>query len=129
MTKSKPARARMNVERIDPILNVRSIEASVRFYRDILGFDIDWQADGAASVSADGHAIMLLEGGQGRAGTWVWIGVEDIEPLHADLVAKGVALLLAPTNFSWAYEMRIEDPDGHVLRIGSEPKSDRPMTD
>ena len=31
------------------------------------------------------------------------------------------------TNYSWAYEMQVEDLDGNVLRIGSEPKADRPF--
>jgi hypothetical protein len=26
-------------------------------------------------------------------------------------------------NFPWACEMRVGDPDGHVLRFGSDPKS------
>jgi hypothetical protein len=33
---------------------------------------------------------------------------------------------LKPTNFAWAYEMQVEDPDGRVLRFGSDPKGDRP---
>jgi catechol 2,3-dioxygenase-like lactoylglutathione lyase family enzyme len=126
MPRSKNQSAHLRVERIDPILNVRSLKASLRFYREVLGFGVEWEADGAASVGRDDHAIMLIEGEQGRAGTWVWIGVEDIEPLYRDLVAKGVRLLLEPTNFSWAYELRIEDPDGHVLRFGSEPRADQP---
>ena len=31
-----------------------------------------------------------------------------------------------PCEHSWAYEMRVEDLDGHVLRIGSGPKEDEP---
>jgi hypothetical protein len=38
-----------------------------------------------------------------------------------------VNILLPPTNFPWALEMQVEDPDGNVLRIGSEPKTDRPF--
>ena len=30
---------------------------------------------------------------------------------------------MAPTNFSWALEMHVEDPDGNVLRLGSELRS------
>jgi hypothetical protein len=30
--------------------------------------------------------------------------------------------MLPPTNFPWALEMQVKDPDGNVLRIGSEPK-------
>ena len=34
-----------------------------------------------------------------------------------------------PTNYSWAYEFKIQDPDGHVLRFGSEPLKDVPFKD
>ena len=33
-----------------------------------------------------------------------------------------IYLSLPPTTFPWALEMQIEDPDGNVLRIGSDPK-------
>ena len=32
-----------------------------------------------------------------------------------------------PTNFRRAYEMQIEDLDGHVLRIGSDSKEGQPF--
>lgn len=69
---------------------------------------------------------MLCQQGQGHAGTWVWIGVEEIEPLFADWEPQGVKVRQPPTNYPWAHEMQIEDPDGHVLRFGSEPKPDEP---
>jgi predicted enzyme related to lactoylglutathione lyase len=120
------------VECVIPILRVKSLAASIRFYVEMLGFVVDWggeEGSAMASVSRDGCAIMLSQGGQGHPGTWVWIGVEDIGPLHAQFVAKGVAICQEPTNYPWAYEMRIEDPDGHVLRIGSEPRRDLPLAE
>ncbi len=30
-------------------------------------------------------------------------------------------------NYAWAHDMHVEDPDGNVLRLGPEPKSDRPF--
>jgi predicted enzyme related to lactoylglutathione lyase len=123
MSQNKPSRN--GVECIIPILRVANLAASIRFYVNVLGFQVDW-GDGPesemCSVSRDGRSIMLCQGDQGHRGTWVWIGVEDIEPLHAQLVAAGAKVVLEPTNFDWAYEFRIEDPDGHVLRFGSEPK-------
>src|SRR5271154_1138431 len=114
----------VGVECIIPILRVNSVAASIRYYVDVLGFKVDWSDSVMASVSRNGRAIMLCQGEQGQPGTWIWIGVEDIEPLFAEYTAKGVKFREPPTNYPWAYEMKIEDPDGHVLRFGSEPKAE-----
>ena len=100
------------------------MQASLRFYVDTLGFEnVSWGTDDFTSVSRDQAAIYLCRGGQGRGGAWVWIGVEDAEKLHEEYKARGVAIRLPPTNYPWALEMQIEDPDGNVLRLGSEPQS------
>jgi len=41
--------------------------------------------------------------------------------LHERLKLRGVKIKLPPTNFSWAYELQVEDPDGHILRFGTDP--------
>ena len=113
------------IECIVPILRVTSLPASVRYFRDVLGFQLDWgdpESADMASVSRSGHAIMLCQGAQGQLGTWIWIGVEDIDPLFAEYQKKGVQFLQTPTQRPWAYEMQVVDPDGHVLRFGSEPR-------
>jgi uncharacterized glyoxalase superfamily protein PhnB len=46
-----------------------------------------------------------------------------VEPIYDQLKARGVPIRMAPTNYPWALEMQVEDPDGNVLRLGSEPKS------
>ena len=71
--------------------------------------------------------IYLCRGGQGQAGTWVWIGVEDVATLYEEYQASGANIRQPPENFPWAYEMKVEDPDGHVLRFGSEPRPDLPF--
>ena len=117
----------VRVERMIPILNVRSVPDSVRYYVDVLGFKVDWDASDYASVSLDRHAIMLCQGGQGQSGTWIWIGVEDVEELFHKYTASGAKFRQELTNYTWAYEMRIEDLDGHVLRFGSDSRTDRPL--
>lgn len=116
-----------------PILRVISLQDSLKYYQDVLGFERDWGGDGEysyiASVSRDQCPLMLFEGAQGQLGTWVWIGVEDIEPLYQDFLARGVKFIMPPTNFWWALEMRIEDPNGHVLRFGSESRPELPLCD
>ncbi len=121
----RPAPAPVAIECIIPILQVRSLAASFRYYVEVLGFRPDWGDDGEspmASVSRDGRSLMLCQGDQGQPGTWIWIGVEDIGPLFQEYLSRGARLREQPTDYPWAYEMRVEDPDGHVLRFGSEPR-------
>ena len=96
---------------------------SLAFYIDILGFNnAEWGDNNFTLVSRNNTGIYLCKGGQGQAGTWIWIGFDgDIHALHQQLVSKGVTIKTPPTNFSWAYEMQILDPDGHVLRFGTDP--------
>ena len=126
MPETRIGASAVGVECIIPILNVASVTASLKFYTEVLGFKVDWADGPMASVSREGHAIMLCQEGQGQGGTWIWIGVDDIEPLFEAFAAKGANIRQEPTNHPWAYEMQIEDPDGHVLRFGSDPKPDRP---
>jgi catechol 2,3-dioxygenase-like lactoylglutathione lyase family enzyme len=113
---------------VTPILSVQSLPASLDYYVKVLGFKVDWHEPGImASVSRDRCSLMLCEGDQGNPGSWVWIGVGDVETLFAEYRTKGATVRHPPTNYPWACEMQVEDPDGHVLRLGSEPKSDQPF--
>jgi len=110
-------------ENSQPILRVEDIKASLRFYVDKLGFkNADWGNDDFTSVNRDRAGIYLCRGDQGRGGAWIWIGVEDAEKLHDELKARGVTIRMPLTNHPWALEFQVEDPDGNVIRFGSEPK-------
>ena len=116
------------LEGITPILRVQNLPVSLDYYVNVLGFKVDWQSPGImAGISRDNCHIMLCEGDQGNPGTWVWIGVENVEPLFEEYTNKRAKVRHPPTNYPWAYEMQIEDPDQHVLRFGSEPKEDQPF--
>lgn len=119
-TASQP---RVYFENSQPILRVENMRTSLRFYIEQLGFqNADWGGDDFTSVNRDRAGIYLCRGGQGRGAAWIWIGVEDVEKLEQELRARGVAILMPPTNYPWALEMHVQDPDGNVIRFGSEPK-------
>ena len=112
-------------ENIVPILRVEDMELALEFYVGKLGFkNAEWAMPGFTSVTHGKHGIYLCKGEQGRGGAWIWIGVDDIKPLYEQYKALGVKIHMEPTNFPWAYEMQIEDPDGNVIRMGSEPLED-----
>jgi catechol 2,3-dioxygenase-like lactoylglutathione lyase family enzyme len=125
----KPGRViRSRFERADPILNVADMARSLRYYVDVLGFtNAEWGGDDFTCVSRDDASIYLPHGDQGGPGTWVWVGVDDVESLYREYLASGATIGHPPQNYPWAYEMKVADPDGHVLRIGSDPRDDIPF--
>lgn len=112
-----------------PIFRVTSVQASLAYYTDALGFAPDWGDDGLVSVSRDRCTIFLTAWDQGCHGSWVWIGVDDVGALYDELIVRGARIRTPPTNYSWAFEMQIEDPDGNVLRLGSESRTGVPYGD
>ena len=109
----------------NPILSVADMARSVRYYVDVLGFtNADWGSEDFTCVTRGNAAIYLSQGDQGHPGTWVWVGVGDVDALYQEYKSKGAIIGHPPENFPWACEMKIADPDGHVLRFGSEPKQE-----
>ena len=119
------------IENISPILYVKDMAKSLEFYVHTLVFrKADWGDDNFTSINRDNSGIYLCKGEQGLPGTWVWIGFDgDILELHQKLKSKGVTIKLPPTNFSWAYEIQVQDPDGHILRFGTDPNDKEPFVD
>ena len=111
-----------------PILRVTDMQVSLSYYVDVLGFrNADWGTEYFTAVRRDAAGIYLCRNDQGCRGTWAWIGVEDAQLLYDEYRARGANLRHPPRNYPWALEIQVEDPDGHVLRFGSEPLRDRPF--
>jgi catechol 2,3-dioxygenase-like lactoylglutathione lyase family enzyme len=111
---------------VQPILRIDNLATSLDYYVRVLGFKVDFQ-EIIASVSRGRCALLLVQGDQGHPGAWVWVGVSDVESLYVEYRRKGARIRQAPTNFLWALEMQVEDPDGNVLRFGCEPKAEEPF--
>jgi catechol 2,3-dioxygenase-like lactoylglutathione lyase family enzyme len=114
-------------ECVTPILRVKSVTRSIDYYERKLGFRLDWRGPIFASVSRGKSAIFLSEGDQGHAGAWVWVGVSDCDAMLKEYRRTKAKIRHLPANYSWAYEMQVEDLDGNVLRMGSEPKAGKPI--
>ena len=113
-----------------PILSVSDMAASVRYYTEVLGFtNADWGNEHFTGISRDGTTLFLCHGSQGHPGTWAWVGVEDAAALYEEYTQAGARVRHPPRNYPWALEIHVEDPDGHILRFGSEPNCDQPYDD
>jgi catechol 2,3-dioxygenase-like lactoylglutathione lyase family enzyme len=112
-----------------PVLHVTDVEASLRFYIDLLGFTCPWryEEDGrarVAQVDRQGCALILSDQWPEKIGkglTFISLNVEPPTPeaataaldaLRAELEAQGVRV----KDGRWGYRLLVvDDPDGNQL--------------
>src|SRR6202049_2786749 len=112
-----------------PILSVKNVEASLRFYVDRLGFTSPWRYDEdgrahVAQVDRQGCALILADTWPEKIGKglmFISLNVERetreaaiaaLDALRAELEAKGVPV----KEGSWGYRLLVvDDPDGNQL--------------
>lgn len=116
-----------NFHSVQPILRVDDMGRALDFYVGVLGFAAAaWGDDDFTSVNRDAAGLYLCRQGQGAGRAWVWIGVANVDRLHEELMGKRIPIRFGPVTFPHAREMHVEDPDGNVIRFGSDPEPTEP---
>ncbi len=117
-----------NVRAVWPLLAVDDLEASMAFYRDMLGFRLVGQADADGTVfwcrlERDGASIMLqaaeLEddgpaSGRGR-GVSLYFVCDDVDALHQELSSRGLRLDEPHIAYYAMKQLFVPDPNGYVV--------------
>ncbi|HEY4739010.1 MAG TPA: glyoxalase superfamily protein [Candidatus Acidoferrales bacterium] len=109
-----------------PVLHVTDVEASLRFYINLLGFTSPWRYDEdgtahVAQVDRQGCALILADTWPekiGKALMFISLNVEPeaqkaaLDSLRAEFEARGVLV----KEGSWGYRLLVvDDPDGNQL--------------
>ena len=129
MTKTSPPTT--SLTGIAPQLLVDDLEAAIAYYRDKLGFEVDFCYDSFyAGVSRDGIAIHLkcapkTPGDRAHRKQHehldAYISVTRVGQLHDELRSRGARITKALGERPWScIDFYVEDPDGYVLCF-SEP--------
>jgi|SRR4051812_20479715 catechol 2,3-dioxygenase-like lactoylglutathione lyase family enzyme len=123
-----------------PNLLVNDLTASLEFYRGDLGFHLGWhwsdrrarflQADDRAEPGEPGTALVgrdraqiILTQATGVHASRLHLDVHtpgQIDQLFREWTDRGAVIAEPPTQRAWGmYEMRLHDPDGHLLRVSA----------
>jgi uncharacterized glyoxalase superfamily protein PhnB len=130
-TESAPATARLTG--IAPQFLVDDLDAAMAYYRDKLGFNLDFCYDSFyAGVSRDGFAIHLKCAPKTRSDRAhrkqnehldAYIRVTGVTALHDELRSRGALITRSLEARPWScIDFYVEDPEGYILCF-SEPTS------
>ena len=123
------------VNGIAPQFLVDNLDRAIAYYRDNLGFQIDFNYESFyASVSRDGFAIHLKcapkiaadrEHRKQNEHLDAYISVSGIRDLYRELEARGARILKPLEEQPWnCLDFHVEDPDGYILCF-SETRSEK----
>ena len=119
-------------------LFVNDMATMVRFYRDVLGFEIKESEDTVnVYLIKDGTLFMLygrnkfesmtnrkyeyIKGLNGHFEIALYVDTfEEVDKCFADVISKGATPVLEPTTKPWGQRTcYIADPEGNLIEIGS----------
>ena len=107
-------------EKIMPEFPLADVAAGVVYYRDVLGFSVNYQMEGFAVMDRDRARILLItKTARHRGIASCYVYVADADALHAELTAGGANVEAAPVSRPWGLrEFRVFDPEGNILTLG-----------
>ena len=114
--------------KVRSVLAVRDLAASVEYFAGVLGMAIDFTVPGWAFLSRGSFRVMLGECTDaipahelGDHSYFVYVTVEAIDELYAELVANGVTLTQPLASKPWGMrEFGVRTPEGHRIMFGQE---------
>ena len=114
-----------------PQLRSTNMETSLPFYRDGMGFGVDWQHQFEPGfplflqLTRAGQTIFLTEhAGDCQAGGAVYFKVADVDACAHEFRTRAIVSVTGPDDTPWGTrEMSVLDPDGNRLRFATHPSS------
>ena len=100
-----------------PELPFDDVSAAVAYYRDVMGFRINYQKEDVGVMDRDAITILLIARTKKHQGIGSFeVYVEDADTLYAELLAKGAQVDGPPVSHPWGLrDFRVEDPEGNRI--------------
>lgn len=108
------------LDKIMPELPFDDVPAAVSYYRDTLGFSINYQQDDIGVMDRDKVRVLLIARTSKHTGIGsAYVYVEDADALHAELLAKGAHVSGSPVDHPWGLrDFHVTDPEGNQITFG-----------
>jgi catechol 2,3-dioxygenase-like lactoylglutathione lyase family enzyme len=109
------------------VLAVPNVEHSATYFRDVLGFRVEWADASDWRLVSRGHVRIMLGDcpdalSPSQTGDHSYFGymeVDDVDSLHKEFALRGAVLLEPPTDRPYGMrEFTVATPDGHRFVIG-----------
>ena len=111
------SRPQHQLHSIMPELPLADVPAGVAYYREVLGFEVNYQQHDLGVMDRDEVRLLLIAKTERHTG----IGsccfyVNDVDALHAELTASGANIQGQPVSHPWGLrEFQVLDPEGNRL--------------
>jgi catechol 2,3-dioxygenase-like lactoylglutathione lyase family enzyme len=104
---------------------VRDWKKSRDWYRDILGFEVEFEIPERKTAALRDSADLTLFLREAKdvivpPGLSFTVQVEDVEALHRTLAVRGIAFVHPPMKVFWGYGAELFDPDGYRILLWDE---------
>ena len=108
------------LKKIMPELPLRDVAAGVAYYRDVLGFGINYQQDDIGVMDRDAVRVLLIARTQRHTGIGsAYVYVDDADALHAELRDRGARVARDPVSHPWGLrDFSVLDPEGNQITFG-----------
>jgi predicted enzyme related to lactoylglutathione lyase len=111
------------------VLAVPDLERSATYFRDALGFRLQWPEGGGWQLASRGEVRVMMghcpdEMAPSATGDHSYFGyltVDNVDALHNEFVGRGALILQPPADKPHGMrEFLVGTPDGHRIMIGQE---------
>ena len=114
------------VVRTRHVLAVKDLKVEADYYKDKLGFDLDFTAPGWEFLSFGDFKVMLGECADemtaeatGNHSWYAHVIVENVDEVYAEFIERGANILSKIANKPWGIrEFSVVTPDGHRIGFG-----------
>jgi uncharacterized glyoxalase superfamily protein PhnB len=120
----------MNTQTAAPVFHVASVDAALKHYKEVLGFEEDFRVGDYAGVKLGRIRVHLSKHGKGEfskpiGGSIVYVFCDEVDSYFAEVKERGARVKYPPQNTHYGMrEFMVADLDGHHLAFGCESKRD-----